>query len=195
MLGLKITKQNISKIIQWSPSRYNMWRKHDVVKLAMEILLKGEGREVFTSGNYTEAGCGICKGEYLVDGPSRSIQIGEFISREEFRATETFVFLAPKSKAEPRTWNHEVLEMNAREREIAERHGSCSTKCKNPTTHFVCYCYITGKAGRTSSAMKRVCKEHAEKFASKYHVAIRPMEETEEKPDIIRGAIEAWGKE
>lgn len=52
----------------------------------------------------------------------------------------------------------------------------CSARCHTRREFIVRYAYITGRAGRTSDAERRVCRKHAEAFAKKYGV---PM------PDLV----------
>lgn len=41
-------------------------------------------------------------------------------------------------------------------------------KCREPITWIGGYQYVTGRAGRTSTARKYLCEEHATKFRTKY---------------------------
>lgn len=45
-----------------------------------------------------------------------------------------------------------------------QRKCRISAKCKNEATHLLTYRYVTGRAGRTSSAEKPVCEHHAKKY-------------------------------
>jgi hypothetical protein len=40
----------------------------------------------------------------------------------------------------------------------------CSFKCKEKAKYRLAYRYITGRAGRTTTAEKNICEKHAEKY-------------------------------
>lgn len=49
----------------------------------------------------------------------------------------------------------------------------CSSRgCNEPVTHWTSYRYVTGRAGRVSSATKKTCLAHAERFATKYGIEV-----------------------
>lgn len=62
----------------------------------------------------------------------------------------------------------------------ADRQGyyadlACSfPKCREITTHWTSYRYVTGRQGRVSHATKRVCEVHARRFAEKHDITISP---------------------
>ena len=43
----------------------------------------------------------------------------------------------------------------------------CSRICANPVSHEIGYLYVSGRAGRVTSAAKKVCAQHALSFAKK----------------------------
>lgn len=75
-----------------------------------------------------------------------------------------------------RSWGHSVRLLPDDEREMYARHDwSCGSRnCNEPVTHMLGYRYVTGRAGRISSAEKRACPKHAEAFAKKYEVEMPP---------------------
>lgn len=55
-----------------------------------------------------------------------------------------------------------------------------------PATYLATYDYITGRAGRVSSASKPICDEHAARFANRYGIDLAsvdgPKEATTDAP-------------
>jgi hypothetical protein len=49
---------------------------------------------------------------------------------------------------------------------------------EQPATHIATYSYVTGRAGRTSWASKRICDDHAAAFAKKHGIDL-PAEQAE----------------
>ena len=70
------------------------------------------------------------------------------------------------------SWGHAVRALTADERQARDRlDWTCSAgKCQQAPTHVTTYQYVTGRAGRTSEAEKRVCGEHARRFAAKHNL-------------------------
>lgn len=80
-----------------------------------------------------------------------------------------------------RSWGYSVREMNnelaAYARRTwkeaqgtnAARYCGCGVRnCRAVSTHLIRYCYVTGRAGRTSDQIKERCKDHARAFAEKH---------------------------
>lgn len=67
------------------------------------------------------------------------------------------------------SWGHKVRPLTGEEIKQVWIGKKCkiSSKCKNDSTYMLTYNYITGRAGRSSSSEKRICKQHAEKYINK----------------------------
>ena len=72
------------------------------------------------------------------------------------------------------SWGHAVRRITEDEAARYAKLGwACSSgKCREPTTHFTEYSYVTGRAGRTSFATRRACTAHAEAFAAKHEIQV-----------------------
>ena len=79
------------------------------------------------------------------------------------------------------SWGHTVRLLTEDERAYVERSRerwgprfySCSTRnCEEHVTHKVGYRYVTGRAGRVSSAEKLACETHAQRFADKHDLTM-----------------------
>jgi hypothetical protein len=68
----------------------------------------------------------------------------------------------------PNSWGHAISLLPPG---AWERGRQCSTpRCVQLATHLTVYKYLTGKAGRTSWAARRVCDVHAERFRAKHQL-------------------------
>ena len=70
-----------------------------------------------------------------------------------------------------RTWGHSLRVLSQKEIDADARAGwtTCNVpRCINPRSHVASYQYITGRAGRQSSADKAMCSGHAAKFAKQH---------------------------
>ncbi len=66
---IKPTKANLNKIIQWSTSRYNEYRKGEVIDIILaNIANQGKGpiRREFSAGGYTPSSAMTRSGSYLL---------------------------------------------------------------------------------------------------------------------------------
>lgn len=72
------------------------------------------------------------------------------------------------------SWDHAVTRLDPTTVDEHDRWGRrCSTsRCTEPVTHVAGYRYVTGRAGRVSWAERRVCEDHAARFAQRYQVDI-----------------------
>lgn len=95
---LNLTKSNISKIIKWTTSKYNEYKKDEVVKLAYHILYSGKGSRVFKSGAYTPSSVHMSAiyPDYLVDGKSMTIKEG-YHDGSSFKEEKTYFFKKEES--------------------------------------------------------------------------------------------------
>jgi hypothetical protein len=69
---MKANKTNLRQLIDWSSSRYNEWKKDEVVFKAQKILQSGEGRAVWTTGSYSERGH-LGGWTWTVDGAAKTM--------------------------------------------------------------------------------------------------------------------------
>lgn len=84
---------------------------------------------------------------------------------------------------------HAVRWLTPAEADHDDRWGllcSYSAKCRNATAAQTSYSYVTGRAGRTSWAAKRVCTTDAEKFATRHGVTIAADPAGLPAPDAYR---------
>lgn len=59
MIKINATRSNLNKIITWSTSRYNEFRKMDAIDRMLEqIDTRDKVSELYSAGSYTEAGGG-----------------------------------------------------------------------------------------------------------------------------------------
>lgn len=74
------------------------------------------------------------------------------------------------------SWGHAVARLDPETIDEHDRWGRrCSARrCIEPVTHVISYRYVTGRAGRVSWAERRVCDDHAARFAKRYQVEIGP---------------------
>ncbi len=91
------------------------------------------------------------------------------------------------------SWDHEVYRLPAEVIDRGDRFGAkCGAgKCAELPTHAVRWTYITGRSGRVSYTVRRVCTGHGERFAVKHHLTVgdpRP-----EQPSQYTAALEAFG--
>lgn len=99
------------------------------------------------------------------------------------------------------SWGHAVRRLTEDEVARYASHGWVCTagKCREPVTHLTEYSYVTGRAGRTSWAARKVCAAHAEKFAAKHEVEVtdapRPVHasETAVGQALSRPLLPGWG--
>ncbi|MBO0683144.1 MAG: hypothetical protein J2P45_08320 [Candidatus Dormibacteraeota bacterium] len=70
------------------------------------------------------------------------------------------------------SWGHRVRILPQKERERLVRLQCASGRCTNEATHATSYNYVTGRSGRVSWAERKVCLEHAQRFADKHGVEI-----------------------
>jgi hypothetical protein len=97
---LPLTRSNVSKVIKWTTSRYNEYRKDQVVDIAYKILVKGEGEHIFQSGTYTEKTGYATFPDYKVIGSDRSILEGLFeLDRADI--FHTYKFEIPTKQKKP----------------------------------------------------------------------------------------------
>jgi hypothetical protein len=94
------------------------------------------------------------------------------------------------------TWDHAARRLTPAEIDRFDRWGDvcgASPKCQQQATCMLSYSYITGRAGRGSTAHKRACDGHANKFAAKHGITIADAPAVEPRtPGVIAAAAEAW---
>jgi len=76
--------------------------------------------------------------------------------------------------AASRSWGHAIRPLTEQEQASNARSGraTCGTgRCTEQATHLTTYKYVTGRAGRVSSASRHVCTAHADTFAAKHDLA------------------------
>lgn len=69
---MKATKTNLKKLVDWSSSRYNEYRKSDVIDSMHSILQSGEGAKTWSTGSYSERGH-LGGWTWRVDGAAQTI--------------------------------------------------------------------------------------------------------------------------
>jgi len=79
----KLTKTLLRKIMVWSKSRYNVWKKNDAVELAYKILSSQKGFQVFETGSYCECSDMTHTGTYVVDGQNGYIATAKIVWNKE----------------------------------------------------------------------------------------------------------------
>jgi hypothetical protein len=72
------------------------------------------------------------------------------------------------------SWDHAVVRMDPEAVDEHDRWGQrCSARrCVEPVTHVTSYQYVTGRVGRVARAERRVCCDHAARFARRHQVEI-----------------------
>ena len=61
MQNIKANKTNLNKIIKWSSSRFNEYKKSEVIDRILQAIKKGEDYEQrFGTGAFTERNCWGC---------------------------------------------------------------------------------------------------------------------------------------
>lgn len=60
-----------------------------------------------------------------------------------------------------------------------------SPRCEAPAAFQSSYQYVTGRAGRVSTARKLLCEEHAAKFRAKYAPTEVPAETDSRSPSEV----------
>lgn len=91
-----------------------------------------------------------------------------------------------------KSWDHRVILLPPRRLDQAQ---SCSVRCPSPVTYMTSYRYVTGQYGRTTTARRQVCTEHATRFAARHGLAM-PTEPSPVEPrllDQVVGAAVASG--
>ena len=77
MNEIKLNKSNLNKIIKWSTSRYNNFKKSDVIELIIkgmnEGILNGREEYLFHSGSYCECSSMSRFSEFAVDFKTKTI--------------------------------------------------------------------------------------------------------------------------
>ena len=77
MEEIKLTKNNLNKIIKWSPSRYNNFKKSEVVDLIIKGMNEGKLNDqeeyFFHSGSYCECSSMSRQAEYVVNFRNKTI--------------------------------------------------------------------------------------------------------------------------
>jgi hypothetical protein len=69
------------------------------------------------------------------------------------------------------SFHHNVQAISKEQRAYYTRQQfTCSMRCPKPVEFFAQYSYVTGRAGRVSSARRAVCAEHAAGFAERYQI-------------------------
>lgn len=70
------------------------------------------------------------------------------------------------------SWGHSLRLLKRGEEKYWFGEKCTAPKCQNKSEFVASYKYITGKAGRVSQAEKPLCREHAHKYAVKYHLTL-----------------------
>ncbi len=72
------------------------------------------------------------------------------------------------------SWGHAVNRLNGATIDRYDRFGrQCATgKCTDLPTHATQWSYVTGRRGRVSDAVRKVCTDHGQKFAKKHSLTI-----------------------
>lgn len=72
------------------------------------------------------------------------------------------------------SWGHGVYRLDDATIDRYDRFGErCATgKCTNLPTHATQWSYVTGRQGRVSDTVRKVCTTHGEKFAKKHTLTI-----------------------
>lgn len=76
------------------------------------------------------------------------------------------------------SWGHTVRPLTGEEIVGAAGFGrTCSAgKCGKAPTYRAAYCYVTGRAGRTTNAVRFLCGEHADRFAARHGLDVKDGE-------------------
>lgn len=73
-MKVKLTKTFLNKFIKWSTSRYNEYRKIDVIKIIFKGFTEGKtGKEIYGSGSYCQCSAMTGLYDYLVDYDNKVI--------------------------------------------------------------------------------------------------------------------------
>lgn len=86
-----------------------------------------------------------------------------------------------------KSWDHRVILLPPRRLDQAQ---SCSVRCPSPVTHMTSYRYVTGQYGRTTTARRHVCTDHATQFAARHGLAM-PTEPSPVEPSPLDQAVQA----
>lgn len=74
-IPVKLSKSFLNKVIKWSSSRHELWKKHEVIDCILKGIqsgdVKGKTSSYFHSGTYCECSNMSRKGTYYVDYPKR----------------------------------------------------------------------------------------------------------------------------
>lgn len=90
------------------------------------------------------------------------------------------------------SWGHAIRALTPEELIAYGGEGhKCAGKCPHRATHENSYSYITGRAGRASSARRPACPEHAKKFATKHGLLQVPTEATPGRPSASQAMMNA----
>jgi hypothetical protein len=79
------------------------------------------------------------------------------------------------------SWGHTIRALTADEVERSKRLGyaKCAAgKCREQRRYVTTYKYVTGRAGRVSSAQRELCGDHAAKFCRKHGLEFPGAEPT-----------------
>jgi len=99
---LPLTKRNLNKIIKFSSSRYNEYKKSEVVERAFQLLTgtyknpyePNKKKMVFTSGSYTQSGS-MSGRDWLIDATDYSVSVGVAQYPQGFTRHQTWYFQSP----------------------------------------------------------------------------------------------------
>lgn len=80
---VKLTKSLLNRVMVWSTSRYNIFKKSDAVALAYSMLKNRDGFQVFESGSYTQCSDMTHTGTYVVDGENGYIAVTKIVWNKE----------------------------------------------------------------------------------------------------------------
>ena len=69
---MKATKANLKKLVDWSSSRYNEYRKNEVIDEMQRVLKFGRGAKTWTTGSYSKRGH-LGGWTWCVDGNAQTI--------------------------------------------------------------------------------------------------------------------------
>jgi hypothetical protein len=87
-----------------------------------------------------------------------------------------YIFSQDEVKPMPPWWGSGEAAWKEHEEGWSRRRRRCSVRCQNDVAYVTTYQYITGRAMRTSWADRRVCAEHAAKFAAKHGLELPPVD-------------------
>ena len=78
------------------------------------------------------------------------------------------------------SWDHVIRLLTDKELEYYGQWHCSAPRCHESPTHGGEYRYVTGRAGRTTRAERKLCPEHAARFAAKHSLAM--PDAAEERP-------------